>query len=85
MFRNDYIIPMLEHFNDGPPTDLDFSCVEKSSTYTLIPFKVNMYSCKIVQYKEEFNLFTHTIQAKHVRTIVRCKEELNLYNHTIKG
>ena len=39
--RNDYILPMLEHFNDGPPSDLDFSCVEKSSTYTLIPFKVD--------------------------------------------
>jgi len=36
--KTHYILPTLEHFNGGPPSELEFASLECSSSFTVVPF-----------------------------------------------
>jgi len=39
--KNDYLLPALEHIHGGPPSDLDFSSLQRNSSFSLVNFKAS--------------------------------------------
>ena len=38
---HDYILPTLEHFNEGPAKDLTWASIECTNTYSLVLFRTS--------------------------------------------